>query len=105
MNPDEKTFFDRFYVCLNGLKEGWTRGCRPVIALDGCFLKKPNVGEILTAIGRDGNNQIFPVAWVVVNIENKDNWSWFLELLGEDIGYPTGNGLTLISDQHKVTMF
>nr|GEZ50070.1 pentatricopeptide repeat-containing protein [Tanacetum cinerariifolium] len=33
--------------------------------------------------------------------ENKDNWSWFLELLGEDLEFPTGNGLTLMSDQHK----
>ncbi|GJW02308.1 pentatricopeptide repeat-containing protein [Tanacetum coccineum] len=65
------------------------------------FPSKPNVGEILTAIGRDRNNHIFPVAWAVVNVENKDNWSWFLELLGEDLELPTGNGLTLMSDQHK----
>ncbi|GKD78804.1 multidrug resistance-associated protein 5, partial [Tanacetum coccineum] len=67
VNPNNKTYFDRFYVCFNGLKEGWKLGCRRVIALDGCFLKKPNVGEILTAIGRDGNNNIFPVAWALVN--------------------------------------
>ncbi|GJW41070.1 pentatricopeptide repeat-containing protein [Tanacetum coccineum] len=101
VNPDDQTYFDRFYVCFNGLKEGRKKGCKRVIVLDGCFLKKPNVGEILTAIGRDGNNHIFPVAWVVVNVENKDNWSWFLELLGEDLELPTGNGLTLMSDQHK----
>ncbi|GJT97323.1 pentatricopeptide repeat-containing protein [Tanacetum coccineum] len=96
VNLDDQTYFDRFYVCFNGLKEGWKKGYRRVIALDGCFLKKPNVGEILTAIGRDGNNHIFPVAWAVVNVENKDNWSWFLELLGEDLELPTGNGLTLM---------
>ncbi|GJU25458.1 pentatricopeptide repeat-containing protein [Tanacetum coccineum] len=101
VNPDDQTYFDRFYVCFNGLKEGWEKGCRRVIALDGCFLKNPNVGEILMAIGRDGNNHVFPVAWAVVNVENKDNWSWFLELLGEDLELPTGNGLTLMSDQHK----
>ncbi|GJX69214.1 pentatricopeptide repeat-containing protein, partial [Tanacetum coccineum] len=84
-----------------GLKEGWKLGCRNVIALDGCFLKKPNVGEILNAIGRDKNNHIFPVAWAVVNVENKDNWSWFPDLLEDDLDMPTGNGLTLISDQHK----
>ncbi|GJZ76685.1 pentatricopeptide repeat-containing protein [Tanacetum coccineum] len=77
---------------------------RHVISLDGCFLKKPHVGEILTAVGRDGNNHIYLIAWAVVNVENKDNWSWFLELLGEDIDMPTGNGLTLISDQNKVWM-
>nr|GEX09372.1 pentatricopeptide repeat-containing protein [Tanacetum cinerariifolium] len=26
----------------------------------------------------------------VINVENKDSWSWFLELLGEDIDMPTG---------------
>nr|GFA61439.1 pentatricopeptide repeat-containing protein [Tanacetum cinerariifolium] len=76
-------------------------GCRPVIALDGCFLKKPNVGEILTVVRRNGNNYIYPISWAIVNVENKDNWSWFLQLLGEYIDMPIGNGLTLISDQHK----
>ncbi|GKA04612.1 pentatricopeptide repeat-containing protein [Tanacetum coccineum] len=75
VNPYPKTYFDRFYVCFKG--------------------------ETLTAIGRDGNNHIFPVAWAIVNVENKDNWSWFLDLLGDDLDMPTGNGLTLISDQHK----
>ncbi|GKC94750.1 pentatricopeptide repeat-containing protein [Tanacetum coccineum] len=101
VNLDSKTYFDRFYICFKGLKEGWKLGCRNVIALDGCFRNKPNVGEILTAIGQDRNNNIFPVAWVVVNVKNKDNWSWFLDLLGDDLDMPTGNGLTLISDQHK----
>ncbi|KAJ9538480.1 LOW QUALITY PROTEIN: hypothetical protein OSB04_031213 [Centaurea solstitialis] len=98
VKPDEKTYFDRFYVCLNGLKEGWKRGCRRVIALDGCFLKGVCGGELLTAIGRDGNNHIFPA---VVNVENKDNWTWFITLVGEDLEVETGEGLTLISDQHK----
>nr|GEX59711.1 pentatricopeptide repeat-containing protein [Tanacetum cinerariifolium] len=26
-----------------------------------------------------------------LNVENKDNWSWFLKLLGDDIDLPTGN--------------
>ncbi|GJW23965.1 pentatricopeptide repeat-containing protein [Tanacetum coccineum] len=50
---------------------------------------------------RDANNHIFPVAWAIVNVENKDNWSWFLDLLGDDLEMPTGQGLTLMSDQHK----
>ncbi|GKA51547.1 pentatricopeptide repeat-containing protein, partial [Tanacetum coccineum] len=51
--------------------------------------------------GRDGNNHIFPVAWVVVSVEDKENWSWFLQLLVDDLEVPNGNGLTLMSDQHK----
>ncbi|GJZ80795.1 pentatricopeptide repeat-containing protein [Tanacetum coccineum] len=74
---------------------------RRLEALDGCFLKKPNSGEILTAVGRDGNNQIYHVAWAIVNVENKENWCWFLSLLGKDLEFPDGSGLTLMSDQHK----
>ncbi|KAJ9538843.1 hypothetical protein OSB04_031576 [Centaurea solstitialis] len=100
-NPNDQVYFDRFYVCLHGLKEGWKKGCRRIIALDGCFLKTVCQGELLSAIGRDGYNHIFPVAWAVVNVENKDNWEWFIRLLGEDLDIPHGVGLTLISDQHK----
>ncbi|GJW32717.1 multidrug resistance-associated protein 5 [Tanacetum coccineum] len=101
VNPGGKTYFDRFYVCFAGPADGWKAGCRKIIALDGCFLKRPNQGEILTTIDRDGNNHIYPVAWAVVNVENKDNWTWFFELLEEDLGCSRGNGLTLMSDQHK----
>ncbi|XP_071689191.1 uncharacterized protein [Rutidosis leptorrhynchoides] len=100
-NPDGKVYFDRFYVCIHGLKEGWKNGCRKIIALDGCFLKKPNQGELLTAIGRDGNNHIYPVAWTVVSVENKENWTWFLELIEADLEVECVVGLTLMSDQHK----
>nr|GEX48652.1 multidrug resistance-associated protein 5 [Tanacetum cinerariifolium] len=61
-----------------------------VVALDGCFFESPNQGEILTAIGRCGNNHIYLTSWAVVNVENKDSWSWFLELLGADLDMPTG---------------
>nr|GEU48036.1 damaged DNA binding 2 [Tanacetum cinerariifolium] len=46
-------------------KDGWKVRCRKIVALDGCFLKSPNQSEILTAIGRDGNNHIYSVAWAV----------------------------------------
>ena len=100
--PDGKNYFSRFYVCFKGLKEAWLEGCRRVIGIDGCFLKTICKGELLSAVGRDGNNQIFPIAWAVVSVENKDNWTWFLSCLMNDLGMVAGEGLTIISDQHKV---
>ncbi|GJS89380.1 zinc finger, CCHC-type containing protein [Tanacetum coccineum] len=57
------------------------------------------------AMGRDGNNQMYPLAWVVVGVENKDNWAWFLSLLQEDLKLGYGGGLTILSDGHKACLF
>ncbi|XP_074307744.1 uncharacterized protein LOC141642731 [Silene latifolia] len=49
----------------------------------------------------DGNNNIYPVAWAVVEVENRDSWTWFLELLASDLGKVEGEGLTFMSDKQK----
>nr|KAJ0222911.1 hypothetical protein LSAT_V11C200061390 [Lactuca sativa] len=68
-----------------GIEEGWRSSCRGIINLDGCFLKATCTGQLLRVVGRDGNNHIYPIVWVVVCVENKDNWKWFLENLQEDL--------------------
>ncbi|GJR24919.1 calcium/proton exchanger [Tanacetum coccineum] len=103
---DEETeygnsYFRRFYICFKGVKDGWKAGCRRVIGLDGCFLKHTCRGELLTAIGRDANNQMYPIAWAVVKVENAENWCWFISLLAEDLELGHGTGITVISDSHK----
>ncbi|CAI9288124.1 unnamed protein product [Lactuca saligna] len=99
-NPNGN-YFQCICICFKALKDGWNNSCRRVIGLDGCFLKGRVKGELLSAIGRDANDEIYLIAWAVVNVENKDNWKWFVELLGADICFEQGRGLTLISDQHK----
>jgi len=47
--------------------------CRPFIGLNGFFLKGRYGGELLTTIGRDENEQILPLAYVIVKVENKDS--------------------------------
>ncbi|XP_023754736.2 uncharacterized protein LOC111903179 [Lactuca sativa] len=76
-------------------------GYRRVIGLDGSFLKGQVKGEILTAIGGDADNHVYPIACAVVNVENKDNWTWFIDNLVADLDLGAGNGLVVISDQHK----
>ena len=95
-------YFKRMYICFKGVKDGWLAGCRKVIGLDGCFLKHTCSGELLTAMGRDANNEMYPIAWAVVRVENHENWGWFLHLLSDDLSLKDGNGITIISDSHKV---
>ncbi|KAK8996623.1 hypothetical protein V6N11_081889 [Hibiscus sabdariffa] len=94
--------FRRLYVCFSALKEGFKRFCRPIISLDGCYLKGEIKGEILSAVGRDGNNQIFPIAWALVEVENRETWAWFLENIQRDLNLGDGSKFTLISDMQKV---
>ncbi|RYR48973.1 hypothetical protein Ahy_A07g035175 [Arachis hypogaea] len=57
--------FKRLYVCLDACKKSILQ-CRKFIGLDGCFLKTPQGGQMLTAIGWDPNDQMLPIAYAVV---------------------------------------
>ncbi|KAF0900215.1 hypothetical protein E2562_028697 [Oryza meyeriana var. granulata] len=94
--------FKRIYICLDALKKGFLAGCRKVIGLDGCFFKGATTRELICAIGRDANNQMYPIAWAVVHKENNEEWDWFLDLLISDLKVGDGEGWVFISDQQKV---
>ncbi|BFG38018.1 hypothetical protein CerSpe_242920 [Prunus speciosa] len=57
--------------------------------------------KILTAVGVDGNNGYFPIAYAVADIESKDSWIWFFNLLIEDLGITNGKAWVVISDKQK----
>ncbi|KAK8715226.1 hypothetical protein V6N13_042564 [Hibiscus sabdariffa] len=94
-NDVGQAVFFRIYVCFQALKQGWKDGCRPFIEVDGCWLKTAKKGELLVVVGRDANNQMFPIAWVVVDVECASSWRWFLKKLFTDLEHPTGEGLHL----------
>ncbi|XP_058726755.1 uncharacterized protein LOC131598141 [Vicia villosa] len=93
--------FERIYICLDACKSGFATYCRPIIGLDACFLKGDYGGQLMSAIGRDANNQIYPIAYAVVEAETKDSWQWFLHILLEDLGAFNDRCYGFISDQHK----
>ena len=72
-------------MCLDAAIKG-LKFCRPIISLDGCFLKAGYKGQLLVAIARDANDNMFSIAYAVVEAELKDSWSWFLDRLLKDIG-------------------
>ncbi|XP_030969820.1 uncharacterized protein LOC115990099 [Quercus lobata] len=84
-----------------GSRVGFLDGCRPFVGLDGCHLKGKFGGQLLSATAKDGNDNIFLVAMAVVEQENKDSWTWFLEQFADDIGRPNELNLVFISDRQK----
>ncbi|KAG7560858.1 Zinc finger SWIM-type [Arabidopsis thaliana x Arabidopsis arenosa] len=96
-----KQKFFRLYICFKSQKDSWKQHCRPVIGIDGAFLKWDIKGHLLAAVGRDGDNRIVPLAWAVVEIENDDNWDWFLRKLSSSLGLCEMANLAILSDKQS----
>nr|GEZ23714.1 transposase, mutator type [Tanacetum cinerariifolium] len=71
-NPESLTrTFRRVYVCLGALKQGFRACGREILGLDGCFMLGPWPGQILTTVGVDANDRIYPVTYAIVEVESK----------------------------------
>ncbi|KAM6556399.1 hypothetical protein CsatB_003418 [Cannabis sativa] len=60
---------NRFKYCfwsLDACRKGF-KFCRPVISIDGTFLKTKYGGTLLVAVAYDANNQLFQVAFAIVD--------------------------------------
>ncbi|KAL7192047.1 hypothetical protein ACSBR2_023988 [Camellia fascicularis] len=85
--------FISFKACIDGFKH-----CRPLLFLDGIFLKGRFKGNLLATTTKDGSQGLFPVAFAIVGVENTTNWSWFLQHLRNVLD--ENRSLTFISDGH-----
>lgn len=100
--PNSAPTFQRLFVVYDAQRRGFMSGCRPIIGLDACHLKGPFLGQLMHAVGKDANNQMYPIAIATVEAECKDSWMWFLDNLLSVIGRPEEHGWTFISDRQKV---
>ena len=79
---------------MEACKKGYLDVCRPVIGLDGCFVKGPDRGQLLTAVGIDLDNAIYPTAFAAVESECYDTWDWFLCFLTDDLNINNSHSIT-----------
>ncbi|KAA0047473.1 MuDRA-like transposase [Cucumis melo var. makuwa] len=86
-SPEESYNLLRKYgEALKFTNPGFFNCIRPVIVMDGTFLKNKYRGQLIVAVCLDGNNQIYPLAFGVVDRETDDSIQWFLEKLEGAIG-------------------
>ena len=55
---------------------------------------------LLSAVGRDPNEQMYPLAWAVVEGENNESWQWFISELKKCVPHDNGKDWIVISDEH-----
>ncbi|XP_010248473.1 PREDICTED: uncharacterized protein LOC104591381 [Nelumbo nucifera] len=104
LDSEENTYevFKRVFICLASPRDGFLDGCRKIIQLDGCHTKTGAIGGIiLTAVGIDGNNENFPIAYSIVEAESRDSWTWFLVELRDALGIDDAHRWTFMLDRQK----
>jgi len=94
----------RTFISFKTTVDGFLKGCRPLIGVDGCFLKGPYKGVLLVALGLDGNNGYFPIAYAIVQQENKSNWLYFFKALRKCFENNDMSKFTFITARHKVKL-
>ncbi|XP_028776827.1 uncharacterized protein LOC114733520 [Neltuma alba] len=90
--------FQAVFIAYGCCVEGFLKGGRPVLYVDGCHLSGPYKGTLLGAQAYDADNELFPLAYAIVGGETLDDWAWFLGNI-KDI---TGSlEVTIVSDRHN----
>ena len=104
---DKSNKFHRLFLCYHASAVGF-QFCRFLLGIDGTHLKSKYQGILLIATAIDARGSLFPFAFGVVDIENDDNWLWFLfhlrNVLQMHIGpeiLDTSNAFTFLSDRQK----
>ncbi|XP_073132831.1 uncharacterized protein [Henckelia pumila] len=95
--------FDRLFICFHACLVGFVCGCRPLIFLDGTHIKNKYKGSILVAVAKDANDDLFTLAYAVVDAENDCNWHWFCNRLKDVLASKNVtffHSFTFFSDRH-----
>ncbi|KAA0041509.1 protein FAR-RED ELONGATED HYPOCOTYL 3-like [Cucumis melo var. makuwa] len=95
---DVDSRFHYFFMILSVFTSGWQH-CRPVISIDGTSMENKYGGTLLSASTSNVNDQIFHLAFCVVDYENNSSWTWFCNQLKRIID--GRNKVVMVSDRHK----
>lgn len=96
-SQDGENLFKYMFLALGASIKGY-EALRKVIVVDGTHLKGKYAGCLLTASAQDGNYQIFPLAFAIVDSENDVSWEWFFQHLASFV--PDDPQLVIVSDRH-----
>ncbi|KAL3630045.1 hypothetical protein CASFOL_023029 [Castilleja foliolosa] len=96
---DDHDMFKYSFFALHASIKGFNEYCRPVIFVDGTFLKGKSKGVLFVAVTKDGNEQVFPLAFGLADKEKDDSWVWFMQQLRN--AFSCRENLVIVSDRHQ----
>nr|XP_009778591.1 PREDICTED: uncharacterized protein LOC104227911 [Nicotiana sylvestris] len=96
-NTDDDCFLFVFVTICTSIS-GW-KYCRPVVVVDGTFLKSAYRGIMLTASTMDAAGTILPLAYAVVDSKNDASGKWFFEQF--KLAYGERPNMCVVSDRNE----
>ncbi|XP_071700443.1 uncharacterized protein [Rutidosis leptorrhynchoides] len=75
---DKENRFLMCYYSLGVVIQSFVQHCRPIIIVDGAYLKAGYLGTNLVAVAMDDNNEILPLAYGIAGGETNESLDWFL---------------------------
>ncbi|XP_038887218.1 uncharacterized protein LOC120077407 [Benincasa hispida] len=95
---EDGQYFKYVFMAFGPCIRGFLNCIRPVVVVDGTHLHEKYKGMLLIATCIDGNNNIYPIAFSIVDVENDASWTRFMTHLKASIGDIPN--LVIISDRH-----
>ena len=89
-------FFHRLFWAFKPCIDGFPY-CKRMIQVDGTWLYGRYSHILLIAVAQDGDNNIFPIAFAIVEQESAEAWNFFLTNLREHV--VREDGVCIISDR------
>ena len=86
--------FWAFGLCIEGFKH-----YKPMMSIDATHLYGKYKGNLLIAMATNVNNEVYSLAFSVVESESKETWGWFLACLTRFVTDRTN--LCIIFDRHS----
>ncbi|XP_060210214.1 uncharacterized protein LOC132637084 [Lycium barbarum] len=98
LSKTDEGHFMYTFVALYASIKGWEY-CRPIVVVDGSFLKASHRGTFLIASTQDAAGKILPLAYGIVDSENDASWKWFFERFKEAFGQR--EQMCIVSDRNE----
>ncbi|XP_020970169.1 uncharacterized protein LOC110268386 [Arachis ipaensis] len=95
---DSQAYFHRLFWTFPPCIEAFHH-CKPLVSIGGTHLYGKYGGTLLVAIAQDGNSNILPVVFALVEGENAESWSFFLSHLRQHVTLQPS--ILVISDRHN----
>ena len=78
--------FQRLFWAFGSSIHSFKRSLCPLITVDGAHLHRKYHGVLFITVTYDGDCRLFPIAFTIGEIKERESWEWFVAKLDVNLG-------------------